>query len=97
VELSYADGTSETIISDENFRCSNDGIIRYSDIFIGEKQDNNYSERIEVFSKEGYDDNEWKPIIVKDYGYDNLTAQIGEPVKKNNGVKACRFNNYTKR
>ncbi len=82
IELSYEDGTSETIISDEGFRCSADGPIRYSDIFIGEKQDHNYSENIEGFSQPGFDDHTWSDVSITDYGYDNLHPQIGEPVVK---------------
>ena len=82
IKLEYDDGTSETIISDEKFKCSNKGIIRYSDIFIGEKQDHNFDENIEEFSKAGFIDESWNPVEVADYGYDNLHPQIGDPIVK---------------
>ena len=87
IELTYDDGTCETIISDENFRCSADGPIRYSDIFIGEKQDHNYIESIEEFSKSGFDDHHWNAVTIADYGYDNLHPQIGESVVKIKEIK----------
>lgn len=87
IELIYADGANEAIISDENFRCSADGPIRYSDIFIGEKQDHNYTQNIEEFSKAGFDDQHWSPVTTADYGYDNLHPQIGEPVVKITEIK----------
>ena len=82
IELTYHDGTHETIVSDENFRCSANGTIRYSDIFIGEKQDHNYTQRIEEFSKADFNDHSWSPVVIADYGYDNLFPQIGGPVVK---------------
>ena len=93
IKLDYDDGTSETIISDESFRCSNNGVIRYSDIFIGEKQDHNFNETIEEFSQAGFNDDNWKTVDIADYGYDNLHPQIGEPIvkiKKINPVEILR-------
>ena len=87
ITLNYADGTSNTIISDESFRCSAEGPIRYSDIFIGEKQDHNYIEGIEQFSIAGFHDQKWKAVTTAEYGYDNLKPQIGEPVVKIKEVK----------
>lgn len=96
IELVYEDGTAETIVTDENFRCTDSGPIRYSDIFIGEKQDNNYLNRIEIFSKSDFDDTNWKPVVIKDYGYCNLRPQIGEPVMKIKELKPVKIVTTTK-
>lgn len=87
MELTYGDGTIETIITDKSFRCSADGPVRYSDIFIGEMQDHNYTENIEEFSKPGYKDDNWSDVVIADFGYDNLRPQIGEPVMKIKEIK----------
>ena len=87
IELTYNDGTTQTVITNKNFKCSADGPIRYSDIFIGEMQNNNYTKKIEGFSCSNYKDKDWEPIIVKDYGYDNLRPQIGEPIRKIKSIK----------
>ena len=39
LELFYADGTMETVISDGGMQWNDSGCIRYSDLFIGEMQD----------------------------------------------------------
>ena len=87
IELTYDDGTHESIISNEDFRCSAEGPIRYSDIFIGEMQDHSFTENIEAFSKPDYDDHHWSPVVTADYGYENLRPQIGEPVVKITEIK----------
>ena len=91
VELTYEDGTQETVISDENFRCSADGTIRYSDIFIGEKQDHNYQEKVEGYSLPGFMDHSWSGVSIANYGYDNLRPQIGEPVMKIKEIKPIKL------
>ena len=76
--VSFADGTTETIVTDEDFFSSTDKYV-YSDIFIGEKQDLRAAnaEWETAFSTEGMD-----RVIVADYGYENLTEQIGPLVKR---------------
>ncbi len=91
IELTYSDNTKTTIISDEKFKCSSDGPIRYSDIFIGEKQDHNYTQTIEKFSKAGFDAHDWKPVTLIDYGDSNLVAQIGGPVERYKEIKPTQI------
>ena len=81
IELFYQDGSRETVISDDRFRYSDEGLIRYSDIFIGEKQDNNYLERMNGYSAPGFQANGWEKVIVKPYGYKELKPQIGGAVR----------------
>jgi alpha-L-rhamnosidase len=80
MELEYCDGSCETVISDESFVWSDDGEIRYSDIFIGEKQDHTFAANEKGFDYAGFNADSWQSVIVKDYGYDNLKPQIGAPV-----------------
>lgn len=80
IELTYADGSRETIVSDESFRCTQDGMIRYADIFIGEKQDAGYRKRLGDYTQAGYDDSGWGGVTVREYGYDTLQPQLGDGV-----------------
>lgn len=82
LELIYEDETKEYVVSDENFRCSNDGIIRYSDIFIGEKQDLRKQETLAAISQPTFDDRNWSPVIHSSDRTDNILPQIGAPVRK---------------
>lgn len=77
MEIEYTDGSTETVISDRNFKSATGPFI-YSDIFIGEK----YDARLEFdgWSQAGFDDSSWKPVIEKDYPLDNLHALYEEKV-----------------
>lgn len=79
IELEYADGTKEQVLSDESMQWNDCGCIRYSDLFIGEKQDKlHFSSRMHDFS----DGETWETVTVNDcYGMDNLTPQTGAPVQ----------------
>jgi alpha-L-rhamnosidase len=87
IVLYYNDGSIDTVISDEHFKASDEGPIRYSDIFIGEKQDNNYLEKIEGYSEPGFDDQNWAAVKTADYNYENLYPQSGNPVMKFKEIK----------
>lgn len=82
IELEYADGSREVICSDESFKWNDNSTLRYSDLFIGEKQDNTYAKNTEGFDRAGFDDSSWQSALTKDYGYNNLRPQIGEPIVK---------------
>lgn len=78
LEIEYADGSRQMIISDADFRSSN-GPLVYSDLFIGER----YDARLEQasWSLPGFDAHTWKPVIPVDYPLGNLAAQSGEPLR----------------
>lgn len=82
LELTYEDGTKEYVTSDKNFQCSNDGVIRYSDIFIGEKQDLRKSETLENISQPTFDTGTWAPVVLSSNVTDNMIPQMGAPVRK---------------
>jgi alpha-L-rhamnosidase len=67
--IEYTDGNITRIVSDEDFRCST-GPIVYSDLFIGEK----YDARIHP--------EEWRGVTVENYGYEQLQAFPGDPVRR---------------
>lgn len=78
IEIDYEDGSSVIIGSDKNF-VSSTGEYLYSDLYIGEKAD--YRLQMEGWSEPGFDAAHWMPVECADYGYDNLYAQMGEPVR----------------
>ena len=81
IELNYADGSREVIVSDDSFTWSDEGVSRYADIFIGEKRDMRYAEKEAGFDTVGFDDSAWQQAVVKDYDSSRLHAQIGSPVE----------------
>ncbi|MCW0481842.1 alpha-L-rhamnosidase [Gaoshiqia sediminis] len=78
LKLDYVDGTSEWIISDPDWK-SGTGPILKSDIYNGET----YDARLEIAGWDcaGFDDSAWRPVILRDYGFDNLVASEGVPVR----------------
>ncbi|MFS2224802.1 family 78 glycoside hydrolase catalytic domain [Pantoea sp. B65] len=89
MEIEYQDGTQQVIYSDESFK-STTGPFLYSDIFIGEM----YDARMEIndWSRAGFDDKNWQPVITNDlYGYDNLVAEYGEPVRSIKEMQAKKI------
>ena len=91
IDLHYEDGSRETVLSDQSFTCSNNGPIRYSDIFIGEKQDHAYTETIERFSRAGYNADSWQPVLAAQYDPATLRPQIGDPVVRRQELKAVKL------
>ncbi len=68
IEIWYRDGKQETLFSDGSESCAL-GTVVYSDIFQGEKHDlrRDFSDK--------------HAVVLKDYGYDTLSAQPMDPVR----------------
>ncbi len=79
LELVYKDGEKEMVISDDSWKGSTGGILE-SDIYNGEVFD--ASLEPSGWSMPGFDDTEWRAINVVDYGYENLIASQGVPVRQ---------------
>ena len=63
LELDYADGSHDTVVTDESWKAAASPILR-SDIYGGEV----YDARLEQagWEKAGFDDSKWKPAVVAD-------------------------------
>ena len=79
LELSYADGASETIVTDASWK-SFAGPILSSDFMLGE----NYDARKEVagWKEPGFDDTGWGSTTVREEAAVPLEGQVMEPVRK---------------
>lgn len=78
LQITYADGTSETIVTNKNWKASY-GPILESDMYNGEK----YDARLEMtgWSKNGFDDTAWQQVEILNHSKDILVAPQGPPVK----------------
>jgi alpha-L-rhamnosidase len=85
--ITYADGTEEIVASDGSWKAST-GAVRMSDIYEGET----YDARLEKkgWSASGFDDREWKGVIVMEAPKAKLVAAAGPVVKKMEEVKAVK-------
>ncbi len=80
LDIQYADGNTETIISDGNWRTSDQGPIRSSEIYNGETYD--AQKEIYGWRIPGFNDQAWQKVIEKDYPKNNLIATYNEPVRE---------------
>lgn len=94
MDIEYTDGTLDKICSDGDFK-NNKSYIKYSDLYIGEKQD--LTQESYDWQKPGYDDRNWTNCGKVEYDRSNLTAQRIDSVKiikKVNTVKIFRTPNH---
>ena len=87
VNIKYTDGTSETIVSDESWKCST-GSITSSEIYHGESIDNNKDQA--NWNKTGFDDSKWAAVKLKQNDNVNLIATYNEPIRKHETFKAVK-------
>lgn len=96
LQVNYADGSSETIISDESVKVA-ESPVRCSDLFAGERYDANkmpYGWEMAEYDcslwrdncglgegSSDFGENLWKQGEIADFGYENLRAQYGQPVR----------------
>ena len=79
IHLEYADGTAQTIVSDESWKLTTEGPIRASSEFDGEE----YDARREMagWSAAGFDDALWQPASLVEPPGGQLEAQMIEPIR----------------
>lgn len=84
LEIKYTDGTSETFVSDKNWKVST-GPILESSIYHGEA----YDARLEMdgWSNTGFNDKNWQDVGLIEHSKDILVASQSNPVQ---GVKEIR-------
>ncbi|HOB74476.1 MAG TPA: glycoside hydrolase family 78 protein [Phycisphaerae bacterium] len=79
LEVEYADGSKELIVTDNTWKVTTDGPIRMSDILDGET----YDARKEMpgWDGPGFDDSKWGPVEVLPAPKAALLAQYNEPIR----------------
>ena len=87
LQIKYADGTTDVIVSDESWKGST-GIITSSEIYHGESQDNRKDQP--GWNKTGFNESSWTPVKIKQNNNVNLIATYNEPVKKHETFKAVK-------
>ncbi|WP_372772738.1 glycoside hydrolase family 78 protein [Mangrovibacterium sp.] len=78
LQVTYADGTSELIVSDKNWKASY-GAILESDIYNGEKYD--ARKEMSGWANTGFDAGSWDEVAILNHPKDILVASNGLPVK----------------
>ena len=79
LEITYADGTTERVLTDEAWRATT-GPILASDIYDGETYDARLER--EGWSEPNYDDTDWTAVRHIDWDLNTLVAPLGPPVRR---------------
>lgn len=87
LEITYADGSKETIISDENWK-SNKGSILSSEIYHGETIDARKEEK--GWNTPSFNDAQWAGVRLADYK-GTLVGTYNEPIKKQEIFKPIKI------
>ncbi|RZK45181.1 MAG: alpha-L-rhamnosidase, partial [Hymenobacter sp.] len=87
LELTYTDGTHETIVSDGSWKSAT-GELRYAEIYNGATIDARLVQK--DWAKPDFNDSQWTAVKVQDYGKENLVATYNEQVKKHETFKALK-------
>lgn len=79
LDITYTDGTTESVISDGSWKSSTGGI-RYSEIYHGETIDARKEKK--GWASAGYTDNDWSGVQTANHPFNILTATYNEPIRK---------------
>ena len=91
LEVKYADGSSQTVVSNASWKCAT-GPILYSDLYDGELYDGRY--KIDDFACCGFDDSTWRHARVSGVGEEtaqNLMLKLTAPVRQIMEIKPVRW------
>jgi alpha-L-rhamnosidase len=85
LQIEYADGSKETIISDESWAITDQGPIRANNEFDGEE----YDARMEMprWAEPGFKADEWRPAMLVSAPGGELCAQMIEPIRVTQTLK----------
>ncbi|MEI9921520.1 MAG: glycoside hydrolase family 78 protein [Bacteroidota bacterium] len=86
--IKYTDGTSESIGSDETWKCST-GSITSSEIYHGESIDSRKDQP--GWTKTGFDQSKWVAVKIKENNDVNLVATYNEPIRKHETFKVVKL------
>ena len=88
LQLSYTDGSTETVVSDGSWKSST-GEIVYSEVYNGETID---ARKVRSgWTTVGFDDADWSGVRLSGAGLDNLVATWNEPVRKHEVLHPVRI------
>jgi len=88
LDVTYDDGSSQTIVSDGSWKSTTGSIIS-SSIYDGEMIDDRKAKR--GWTLPGYDDSNWNDVKFEDFSKDNLIATRNEPARKHETFKPVQI------
>lgn len=89
LQITYTDGTSQTIVTDNTWKSTQDGPITLNGIYDGEDYD--ARKEIKGWSSNNFDDSKWKNVNAANYSKKDLIATQTVPVKKIQEIKPVKI------
>ena len=90
LELDYADGTRETIVSDASWKLTTDGPILANNEYDGEEYD--ARQELPGWARVGFDDSAWAPVQVVAAPGGELSAQMMHPLRVTGTIRPIAMN-----
>lgn len=87
LNITYSDGTSETIVSDETWKSSTGGVT-YAEIYHGETIDARREKA--GWHSSGFNDSDWSGVLVQAADKAKMVSTYNEPVKKHETFKPIK-------
>ncbi len=88
LEVTYTDGTKETIVSDGSWKSST-GPVRFAEIYYGATIDDRMQQK--DWSTTNFDDKSWSGVKVQDFSKSVLVATYNEPVREHETFKPVKI------
>ncbi len=79
LKLTYTDGTETLIVTDESWKCNNNGAIRMSDVYNGETYD--ATKKLTGWNLPDFNESNWSRVNTGNYAF-NIVASEGAPIRK---------------
>lgn len=94
IDVTYEDGTSERIATDESWKGTTEGPVRNADILDGES----YDARKEMpgWDRAGFDESAWKKVDVQERVAAKLVPQMNEPIRVTQTLKPVKVTEPSK-
>jgi alpha-L-rhamnosidase len=88
MEVTYTDGTTETIISNDSWKSST-GQVRYAEIYNGATIDDRMQQK--GWATASFNDKDWYGVKVENFAKNTLIATFNEPVRKHETFKPVKI------
>ncbi|MCX6302923.1 MAG: glycoside hydrolase family 78 protein [Bacteroidia bacterium] len=88
MKITYSDGSESLIVTDETWKCNNDGAIRMNDLYNGEIYDAN--KKLTGWNMTGYNESSWNKVSIGNYNIP-LIASESVPVRKVEEIKPVKI------
>lgn len=79
MEVEYANGEKETIVSDDSWKIYTDGPLRLADNFMGETY--NANKEVKDWQEPNFDDSKWNKVAIDNEVNIHLVPQMNQPIE----------------